>query len=705
MPQAIARLDAFPLNSAWTNSGGAIIYGPTVATASKEFVISGIPAGSTINSAAFSGVFGSPYSGANELKVNLISVGYGAQAVPLTPISGGNGTYTVNFRFQALGIASLSDGDHSGTVLVESPMVIVDYTLDEEEEEEEEEQEALAANTAMQIALFPPSATNFLTNGLCVLFPFSCEISETAGGQFDLTMQHPMDEAGKWQLLLEEYLIRSPVPEKETPRIVMPAAAIWQVTATTTPLYTVLPTWSKADTPVDSIIANPGLWEWQSGIPYTKGYYVTFQGAIWTSRKDDNAGHYPGYNDYWDFVCNIDGSGRSDEYIYDPGVIAETLTQGEMISFVADYNGTYIRARSLRGVVGYVRRSDCAQTSDTSQTVIPARQIMAQVFRIKTVTVNDDTRTVSVYAQHISYDFGANKLYDCQLTEASPVTAIALLQGATMTPDSRLIATNIESPSITQDWSWGSPLSAILDPDSGITHLLRAQLIRDNADFFILPNDSPRQGVTLRYGDNLQGVSWERSVTDLVTRVVPRGTKEDGSTLLLPEVFVDSDDVNAYALPYIETLDCGCQIGQTVKHADGTEQTLTLDDCYAIMREKAQNRFDVDHADAVSMRVTVKPLLLGDTEEYAQYRGLQKMRLYDAIGVSVPHAGLSASVQMSAYTWDAAPGRRRFLSITLGEVFHFGGRSVAGYNVATGAISYEKLAPGLAKKFRGLGSN
>lgn len=704
--QAIARLDSFALTSEWVNASGAITYGPTLATASKQFVISGIPAGSTINWARFSGTFGSPYSGADELKAAGQTVGYGTQTVSLTPLSGGNGTYTVEFRFKAFGIASLSDGSHSGTVVVDSPTVTVDYTLDEEEEEEEEEEERLAANTAEQIAVFPPTATNFLNNGAAILFPISAEVREQAGGEFSLTLTHPMDEVGKWQLLQEEWLIRSPVPEKRTPRIVMPAAALWQVSAATTPMYSVLPTWTKAETPVDQIIGSPGLWEWQSANDYYMGDYVTYQDCIWVAIED-NAGDTPGVSPaVWELVLDY-GSGQtpSPSYIYDPGTVAETLTQGEIITFVADYNGTYMRVRSLRGVTGYVRRSDCAATDNTSQTVIPAREIMAQVFRIQQVTVNNDTRTVTVYAPHISYDFGANRLYDCQLTEASPATAIAILQGATVTPDSRLIATNITSPAITADWSWGSPLQSILDPDSGLVGTLRAQLIRDDEDFFLLSNDTPETGPALRYGDNLLGVSWKKDVSSLITRVIPRGTKEDGSTLLLPEVYIDSDDINAYPLIYLEILDCGCQVGATEKMPDGTERTLTLDDCYQIMRQKAQSRFDVDHCDAVAVQLTVNPLLLGDTEEYAQYRGLVKLHLYDAIPVVIPHAGLNATAQMSAYTWDAAPGKHRYTSITLGEVFSFGGRSVAGYNVATGAISYEKLSPGLVKKIRSMNQN
>ena len=147
-------------------------------------------------------------------------------------------------------------------------------------------------------------------------------------------------------------------------------------------------------------------------------------------------------------------------------------------------------------------------------------------------------------------------MYDCQLQDASPATAIGILQGALVNPDSRLIATPMVSPAITADWSWQSPLAALLDPDTGLVPQLRAQLVRDNGDLFILPNDSPAAGTPLVYGVNLQGVSWDRDREGLVTRVIPRGEKEDGSVLLLPEVFVDSPLIEDYALIYTEPMDC-----------------------------------------------------------------------------------------------------------------------------------------------------
>ena len=141
MPAKTATRDGIALTSYWQVSGGVITSGPSLAEDVFTLSISGIPEGSTIQAAYFTATFGSPYSGAAELKVNNITVGYGQQTVPLTPTADGNGNYTLYFRFRAFGRAQDTDGTHGGTVMVSGPTVTVEYTLDEQEEEEEERQE------------------------------------------------------------------------------------------------------------------------------------------------------------------------------------------------------------------------------------------------------------------------------------------------------------------------------------------------------------------------------------------------------------------------------------------------------------------------------------------------------------------------------------------------------------------------------------
>lgn len=50
---------------------------------------------------------------------------------------------------------------------------------------------------------------DFDNNGLAILDPTSCEISEELNGAYELTLTHPIDDTGKWRQLLELNIIKA----------------------------------------------------------------------------------------------------------------------------------------------------------------------------------------------------------------------------------------------------------------------------------------------------------------------------------------------------------------------------------------------------------------------------------------------------------------------------------------------------------------
>ena len=69
------------------------------------------------------------------------------------------------------------------------------------------------------ICVFPSDATDFASNGLCVLTPTACSVTETLNGEWELSMTHPLDERDKWTYLQVGCIIRAPVPAAMTPRV------------------------------------------------------------------------------------------------------------------------------------------------------------------------------------------------------------------------------------------------------------------------------------------------------------------------------------------------------------------------------------------------------------------------------------------------------------------------------------------------------
>ena len=49
------------------------------------------------------------------------------------------------------------------------------------------------------ICVYPANCTDFSTNGNGTLAPLSAEVTETLNGEYELTLAHPIDEAGKCQ--------------------------------------------------------------------------------------------------------------------------------------------------------------------------------------------------------------------------------------------------------------------------------------------------------------------------------------------------------------------------------------------------------------------------------------------------------------------------------------------------------------------------
>ena len=51
------------------------------------------------------------------------------------------------------------------------------------------------------IPIYPETCTDFTTNGLGLLTPIECMVEERAGGLYELTLVHPIDESLRFTLL------------------------------------------------------------------------------------------------------------------------------------------------------------------------------------------------------------------------------------------------------------------------------------------------------------------------------------------------------------------------------------------------------------------------------------------------------------------------------------------------------------------------
>ena len=516
----------------------------------------------------------------------------------------------------------------------------------------------------------------YTANGDAVLHPSTCTMAEDAGGSYEISMTHPITDDGIWNHLVCGAIVKAPVPVPVIENAyVGQDVDVYGVNNNNTALR---------EGPHES---EPIYYQqWDGSQVYYVGDKVSTSGY---SHRNYQCVHFepggmiiPPPNSTWWVPIPDNTTG-------DP--VLTTLKAGTEVYYVEASGSYWAKVSTKQGIIGYVKNSQITFLRHETVEPVPPREVEDQLFRIYNVTINTEKQSVTVNARHVSYDLSGVILGECSISLAEPSMMIMRIRDAMLIPYRGEIATNLtgtDNGTYTGELSYKNGTQAILDPDKGVIPYFRAKLIRDNWDLFLMKNDMVDRGISLEYGKNLHGVSWKRASDQMINRVMPVAKNESGGDLFLPEQWIDSDDIDDWPVIIMEKLKVNGQVGKD--DGTGTETTWTEANLLDHMRDKATERFTVDHVDAQTVEITVDFTLMGDTEEYKQYKGLEKLYMYDLVRAVDSCVGLNIQLQVSHIDWDCI--RERYIGMKVGNVFDYGGRTVWGYNIGTDAIDYEKIS-------------
>ena len=524
------------------------------------------------------------------------------------------------------------------------------------------------------IYVYDKGNTAYEKNGNAVIFPLKGSVRMAAGGNYDLQTTCPMDAEGKWLHLIREAIVKAPVPKETIENafsgmdayvyLTTEAAALRSgPSEPTTITYT---TWSINDT-------------------YSVGNKVTWNNKNWQCNFYDETSPYahvaPGSCPWWaEIARKTSGS---------PALA--NLKSGTELYFISGPDDGWYKMTTTYGLEGYIKSTQVEYEKHLTPSEIQPRIIKDQLFRIKTVNRDSEARTVSITAQHVSYDLNGVLIDSVKVVRKAPAEALAWIEAGFMIEYPGVIATDMvefADADYSAEISGKSGMYALIDPDKGVVPCFGAEFRRDNWDLFVMNKTNTDRGFRIRYRANMRGVQWKKDSTKLKTRIVPVAKDEDGNDFNLdPVKWVDSSHINDYEAIYMERIKVNGQVGKD----DGTETdtTWTEETLRAEMEKQAQSLFDVDHADVPSDEVTVAFEMLGETAEYAWMKDLQSVLLYDTVIIIDEVTGLSASVTVDELEFDIVKEKITALKLTNYKAYHV--KNVGGFNVLDNSISGDKL--------------
>ena len=306
---------------------------------------------------------------------------------------------------------------------------------------------------------------------------------------------------------------------------------------------------------------------------------------------------------------------------------------------------------------------------------VPTR-LRPQLFDIVEVVENEEY--VEITALHMFYRLSENMTL-WKPTEGLKYTGAAACRNV-MTNQLSSTAFRVasdcmdERPGDEMDYERRNIVETFLDPESGICARYDLSMIRDNDVFYCLKNVGYDRGFLIENGKNLLGVERRVNIENLVTRVAPVGRDEEGEYVWLNRnglKYVDSSHIGEYPAPRAEIYYTDITIGENGVTAENIQQKLY---------EEALTRFSIDEADIPEVTMTIQFVSLGDTEEYAQYRDLDKVYLYDILTIKDTVRGYNYAAQVVGVEHNILTGRLE--SVTIGHLTETDGtRKVATWKV------------------------
>lgn len=542
---------------------------------------------------------------------------------------------------------------------------------------------------------------------------------ELRAGEFgELSFTHPVDPWGKWKALRDGVILKTMVPVRLVPEVddgaYVGTVDLYRVSysATKYQRYIYYASTSEKDPTYEAEVATGEVYKRgeNKGKPRMKKYQKTKHKKLLKR-------------------------GARVTVLADPG-------KGDPSS---PYRLKVRVGKGKKRVTGYMERAGLEvleiskpvpQTHDGLEGDAPSYAIQQQLFRIyevETEADGGDPGSVTVRARRLVYDLLGNICTYKATTNVSCQKVCRGILSRTAFSHPFTVFSDIGDKHVGIDFRDMNPIAALIDPEEGVVAHWGGEVVCDDYDIYLLRRAGMDRGVTIRYGKDLEGVRCSLDSSNVATAVRPVGEKANGEPLYLdgrrmmldgevwygynyneksgtcanylPEGYrfaVDDDGTqktsiverdiawDGYAIPKAISLPVAdAKVTKVNKNTDPSETSVLTTALARVMLAEAALEALEGGCDVPEISMEVDFTQLGDTAEYAQYRHLEPLFIYDTVTVSHPRVAVKARVDLTRLTWDVAGER------VTGAGFGSLGDAVAripGWQIS--GISGGKISPG-----------
>ena len=290
----------------------------------------------------------------------------------------------------------------------------------------------------------------------------------------------------------------------------------------------------------------------------------------------------------------------------------------------------------------------------------PTFQSDKQLFRVDKCVKSDSSVDVTAYP--IFFDSAD----DCFLMDTRPTNQNGQNALNIMTQNSKYSGESDITTGGTAYFVRRNLMDAINGEDSPtFIQTWGGEILYDNFKIIINERIGGDYGVEIRYGKNMDGLSYTVDMSDVVTRIVP--VAYNGRTMSGNTPWVDSENIDKYAKKYIREVKFeDVKLAEDASDSEEEDVIICADQAAlnAALTQKCEDMYAAG-ADLPAVTIQVTMIDLAKTEQYKDFEDLVSVGLGDTVHCYNYKLGITTDARVIKLTWDCI--RNQAGEMTLGD--------------------------------------